>query len=122
MSRKNKANENNDANRAKLVAERLALQAVVKVQDTDDAQKTQVQDTNTVNTTLAQDTLNHKVATFAVSDKIRFFCMKCHKAVDAQIAEVYTTREGHKRAKGLCPEGHKITRGHLDIQPKDKTQ
>ena len=130
MSHK-KANVNNQDNRAKLVAERLALQAAVKVQETDDAQK--VQDTQTINTTLAQDvdnavkqtsttdTLNHKVATFKANDTVRMFCMKCHAPKDVTILEVYTTREGHKRCKGVCPAGHKATRGHLDVSPKDLT-
>lgn len=67
----------------------------------------------------APDDLLHKVAEFAPGSKIRFFCMKCKAAKSTKIDETYITSQGHKRAKGICPTcGKKVTRGHLDVQPK----
>lgn len=70
--------------------------------------------------TIAPDSdLLHKVAEFTAGSKIRFYCMKCKAAKSTHIAEVYNTLQGHKRAKGICPDcGKKVTRGHLDVQPK----
>ena len=102
-----------------------SLQEAVKVQETDNAQtiapvtSVPVESVPTSAPTPPDPDLLHKVAEFAAGSKIRFYCMKCKSAKSTKIDEVYSTLQGHKRAKGICPTcGKKVTRGHLDIAPK----
>lgn len=108
------------------------LQEAVKVQETDNAQTvapvtsvpvgpvpTNAPTPPEVTSTPDDTELLHKVAEFTAGSKIRFFCMKCKAAKSTKIDETYITSQGHKRAKGICPTcGKKVTRGHLDVQPK----
>lgn len=111
-----------DEQRAEASKNLKTLQEAVKVVEPETAQNSTPVTSAPVptNVTSAPDSdLLHKVAEFTAGSKIRFFCMKCKAAKSTKIDETYITLQGHKRAKGICPDcGKKVTRGHLDITPK----
>ena len=116
MSRKKTTQELRAAAAANLKATQEAVKAVEPetTQNTTSAPITPAPPEVTSNTELL-----HKVAEFVAGSKIRFYCMKCKAAKSTHIAETYITPQGHKRAKGICPDcGKKVTRGHLDVQTK----
>jgi hypothetical protein len=118
MSRKKTTQELRAVAAANLKAAQEAVKAV-EPKTTQNSTPTTSAPTPPEVTSTPDTELLHKVADFTAGSKIRFFCMKCKAAKSTKIDEVYNTLQGHKRAKGTCPTcGKKVTRGHLDMQPK----
>ena len=111
-----KSKKSKDEQRAVAAANLKAAQEAVKAVKP----KTTQNSTPTTSAPNAPDPgLLHRVDEFIAGSKIRFYCMKCKAAKSTKIDETYITQQGRKRAKGICPTcGKKVTRGHLDVQPK----